>query len=131
MTHRTVVNCETGVTSIVEYTAEEQAVHDAAVAAQQAEAEAQAIRLIADADLYKDQKKAEAIRVIAEAQAWALSTKGTSLESDGAKFAQQSEILLGQVDALHSIGNSQSSKLIIIPSDLVQTVSTLANLFKK
>ena len=81
--------------------------------------------------MYKDQKKAEAIRVIAEAQAWALSTKGTSLESDGAKFAQQSEILLGQVDALHSIGNSQSSKLIIIPSDLVQTVSTLANLFKK
>ena len=40
MTHRIVVNVETGVTSIVEYTAEEQAVHDAAVAAQ---AEAQAL----------------------------------------------------------------------------------------
>ena len=34
MTHRTVVNCETGVTTQVEYTAEEQAAHDAAVAAQ-------------------------------------------------------------------------------------------------
>jgi len=34
MTHRTVVNCETGVVSQVEYTAEEQVVHDAAVAAQ-------------------------------------------------------------------------------------------------
>jgi hypothetical protein len=34
MTHRIVVNVETGVTSIVEYTAEEQAIHDAAVAAQ-------------------------------------------------------------------------------------------------
>jgi hypothetical protein len=47
MTHRIVVNVETGVTSIVEYTAEEQAVHDAAVAAQVAEAlalaEAQAL----------------------------------------------------------------------------------------
>ena len=42
MTHRTVVNCETGVVSQVEYTAEEQAVHDAAVAAQ-AEAEAAAL----------------------------------------------------------------------------------------
>jgi hypothetical protein len=42
MTHRTVVNCETGVVTQVEYTAEEQAVHDAAVAAQ-AEAEAQAL----------------------------------------------------------------------------------------
>ena len=40
MTHRIVVNVETGVTSIVEYTAEEQAAHDAAVAAQ---AEAQAL----------------------------------------------------------------------------------------
>jgi len=42
MTHRIVVNVETGVTSIVEYTPEEQAVHDAAVAAQLAEAQAQA-----------------------------------------------------------------------------------------
>ena len=36
MTHRIEVNVETGVTTQVEYTAEEQAVHDAAVAAQQA-----------------------------------------------------------------------------------------------
>jgi hypothetical protein len=47
MTHRIVVNVETGVTSIVEYTPEEQAIHDAAVAAQLAEAlalaEAQAL----------------------------------------------------------------------------------------
>ena len=43
MTHRIVVNVETGVTSIVEYTAEEQAIHDAAVAAQLAEAEAKAL----------------------------------------------------------------------------------------
>jgi hypothetical protein len=41
MTHRTVVNCETGVVTQVEYTAEEQAVYDAAVASQ-ALAEAQA-----------------------------------------------------------------------------------------
>ena len=41
MTHRTVVNVETGVVTQVEYTAEEQAAHDAAVAAQ-ALAEAQA-----------------------------------------------------------------------------------------
>ena len=40
MTHRTVVNCETGQITQVEYTAEEQAAYDAAVAAQ-ASAEAQ------------------------------------------------------------------------------------------
>jgi hypothetical protein len=36
MTHRIVVHVETGVTTQVEYTPEEQAIHDAAVAAQQA-----------------------------------------------------------------------------------------------
>jgi hypothetical protein len=40
MTHRIVVNCEIGVTTQVEYTAEEQAIHDAAVV-EQAEAQAQ------------------------------------------------------------------------------------------
>ena len=35
MTHRIEVNVETGVTTQVEYTAEEQAAYDAAVAAQQ------------------------------------------------------------------------------------------------
>ena len=40
MTHRIVVNVETGVVTQVEYTPEEQAAHDAAVAAQAA-AEAQ------------------------------------------------------------------------------------------
>ena len=43
MTHRIEVNCETGVTTQVEYTAEEQALHDAAVAQQVAEAEAKAL----------------------------------------------------------------------------------------
>jgi hypothetical protein len=38
MTHRIEVNVETGVTTQVEYTAEEQAAHDAAVAAQEAAA---------------------------------------------------------------------------------------------
>ena len=38
MTHRIEVNVETGVTTQVEYTAEEQAAYDAAVAQQAAEA---------------------------------------------------------------------------------------------
>jgi len=36
MTHRIVVDLQTGVTTQVQYTPEEQAIHDAAVAAQQA-----------------------------------------------------------------------------------------------
>jgi hypothetical protein len=43
MTHRIVVNVETGVTLIIEYTVEEQALHDAAVTAQQVEAQALAL----------------------------------------------------------------------------------------
>ena len=37
MTHRIEVNCETGETKVVEYTPEEQAAYDAAVAAKQAQ----------------------------------------------------------------------------------------------
>ena len=48
MTHRIVVNVQTGETTIVEYTPEEQAAHDAAVAAQ-ALADAQAAQALADA----------------------------------------------------------------------------------
>ena len=49
MTHRIVVNVETGVTSIVEYTAEEQAIHDAAVAAAAQAAAAAEAQALADA----------------------------------------------------------------------------------
>ena len=41
MTHRIEVNVQTGETKIIEYTPEEQAAHDAAVAAQQAEQQAE------------------------------------------------------------------------------------------
>jgi hypothetical protein len=62
MTHRIVVNVETGVTSIVEYIAEEQLVHDAAVAAQQAEAEAKALaeaQALADAQALAEAQAAQ------------------------------------------------------------------------
>ena len=49
MTHRIVVNCETGVVTIVEYTPEEQAIHDAAVAAQAEAAAAAEAQALADA----------------------------------------------------------------------------------
>jgi regulator of protease activity HflC (stomatin/prohibitin superfamily) len=97
----------------------------------EAEAQAQAIRLEADAHLYKAQKEAEAIRATAEAQAWALSTKGASLENEGAKFAQQSEILRAQVDALQSLGGADNAKIVVIPSDLVQTAASLGQLLRK
>ncbi len=96
-----------------------------------AEAEALKIRVEADALFYKAQKEAEAIRVTAEAQAWALSTKGASLEAEGAKFAQQSEILRAQVDALQSLGGADNAKIVVIPSDLVQTAAGLAQLLRK
>lgn len=97
----------------------------------EAEAQAQAIRLEADARLYKAQKEAEATRVTAEAQAWALATKGASLETEGAKFAQQSEILRAQVDALQSVGGADNAKIVVIPSDLVQTAASLGSLLRK
>ena len=97
----------------------------------EAEADALRVRLEADALLYKAQKEAEAIRVTAEAEAWALTTKGTSLQNDGAKVAQQGEILMAQVTALQSLGSADNSKIVVIPTDLVQTAATLGNLLRR
>lgn len=93
-----------------------------------AEAEATRIRLEADALLYKAQKAAEATKVTAEADAWALSTKGNALATEGAKFAQQSEILSAQVEALKKLGEAENSKIIVLPSDLIQTATSLTAL---
>ena len=54
MTHRIVVNVQTGEVTQVEYTPEEQAAHDAAVAAQLAEAQAQALAEAAQAQQIPD-----------------------------------------------------------------------------
>ena len=54
MTHRIVVNVQTGEVTQVEYTPEEQAAHDAAVAAQLAEAEAQLAEAQAQAQQIPD-----------------------------------------------------------------------------
>ena len=48
MTHRIVVDLQTGTTTQVEYTAEEQAAYDAAVAAQEAEAPAEVVETPAE-----------------------------------------------------------------------------------
>jgi len=96
-----------------------------------AEASAFQIRMEADAELYRAQKEAEAIKVLAEAEAWALSTKGKSLESQGGISAQQSEIMRAQVEALKSLGGAENSKLVVIPTDLVQAAASFGNLFAK
>jgi regulator of protease activity HflC (stomatin/prohibitin superfamily) len=96
-----------------------------------AEAQALRVRLEADALLYKAQKQAEAIRVTAEAQAWALATKGVSLETEGAKFAQQSEILRAQVEALESLGGSSNSKFVVVPAELIQTAASIGAFLRK
>jgi hypothetical protein len=48
MTHRIVVNCATGEVTRVEYTPEEQAAHDAAIAAELAAQEAPATEPVAE-----------------------------------------------------------------------------------
>jgi regulator of protease activity HflC (stomatin/prohibitin superfamily) len=96
-----------------------------------AEAQALRVRLEADALLYKASKEAEAIRLTAEAQAWALATKGVSLEADGAKFAQQSEILRAQVEALESLGGSSSTKFVVVPAELIQTAASIGSFLRR
>lgn len=100
-----------------------------------AEGERRAVELAADAKLYEAQKEAEAIRVQADARAYAIKieaeaeaeqtrTVAAAIAADG-QPAIDFEIMKRQVDALQSVGASESAKTVIVPTDVTAALGTL------
>jgi regulator of protease activity HflC (stomatin/prohibitin superfamily) len=93
-----------------------------------AEGEKRAIELAADAKLYEAQKEADAVRVQAEADAYAVEVKAradaaqTRLLADAiadrGQPAVDFEILKRQVDAMGQLAASDSTKSLILPTDI-------------
>jgi regulator of protease activity HflC (stomatin/prohibitin superfamily) len=100
-----------------------------------AEGEAQKKRLEADADLYKEQKKAEGIRILAEAEAYAINTRAAAIEKPGGILALEGEIRLNQLKSLEKtlqgLGTSDNTKWVIFPQDLVQAAGKFAKILEK
>lgn len=92
----------------------------------EAEGKKEAAQLDADAQLYIAQKQAEARRTIADADAYAVRAVAEAI-SDGGDGAVNFEVKKLQADALRALGESGNSKLIFIPSEALETLSSAAS----
>jgi len=97
----------------------------------EAEGAKQSTQLQADAMLYKAQREAEAKRITAEAEAFSVNVVANAILNGGAS-AVDFEIKKIQASAIQEIGKSGSSKIILIPSDVLSGLTgSLSNLVNK
>jgi regulator of protease activity HflC (stomatin/prohibitin superfamily) len=88
----------------------------------EAEGTKQSTQLQADAMLYMAQKEAEAKRITADAEAYAVSVVANAI-SNGGSSAVEFEIKKIQASAIQDIGKGSNSKIILIPSELLSSLS--------
>jgi regulator of protease activity HflC (stomatin/prohibitin superfamily) len=94
----------------------------------QAEGDRQAAQLQADARLYTAQKDAEAKKILADAEAYSVTVVAKAI-SDGGVAAVDFEIRKLQAAAVQSLGSSESSKIVLLPSDALTALTGMAGKF--
>lgn len=92
----------------------------------QAEGEKEAAQLRADADLYAAQKQAEARKTLADADAYAVRSVSSAI-AEGGESAINFEVKKIQADALRALGTSDNSKLILVPAEILETLSAVGS----
>ena len=96
-----------------------------------AEGEKQSAQLKADAELYTAQKQAEAKMVIADAEAYAVNAVAKAIASGGGS-AIEFEIKKLQAQAIQQLGQSASTKFVMLPADVLGSLSSSAkDIFNK
>ena len=103
-----------------------------------AEGEKRSVELAADARLYEAEKEAQAVRVAAEADAYAVEIKAKADAEQtrllAAAIAEQGqpavdfEIMKRQVEAIGQLAASDSTKSIILPTNVTGVLGSLAAL---
>jgi regulator of protease activity HflC (stomatin/prohibitin superfamily) len=88
----------------------------------EAEGKREAAQLEADAQLYAAQRQAEAKRTLAEAEAFAIQVVSGSI-SKGGQAAIDFEVRKVNAEAVKVLGSSASSKVVVIPSDVIDVFS--------
>lgn len=92
----------------------------------QAEGEKEAAQLKADADLYTAQRQAEARKTLADADAYAVSVVAKAIATGG-ESAINSEVKKIQAKAIETVGSNQSSKIVLLPAELMDSLSSVAS----
>jgi len=110
----------------------------------EAEGEKQSVQLKAEAKLYEAQKEAEALKVTADAEAYSVKVKAQA-DADQTKLLAEAiskngqpainfEIMKRQVEAIGKLASSDSSKTLIIPTEvtgILGGIETLMNTIQK
>ena len=106
-----------------------------------AEGEKQSVQLAADARLYEAEKEAEATRLAADADAYAIRAKAEAdaeqtrlialAIADNGQPAINFEIMKRQVDALSMVASGESSKTVIVPTDVVGAIGSIETLLQQ
>lgn len=91
----------------------------------QAEGEKEAAQLKADADLYTAQRQAEARKTLADADAYAVSVVAKAIATGG-ESAINFEVKKIQAKAIETVGSNQSSKIVLLPAELMDSLSSVA-----
>lgn len=95
---------------------------------QEAEGRRQSANLAADAQLYTAQQQAQAQRVLADAQAYAVQIVAEAINKGG-EAAINFDIKKIQAEAIKTLGSQPSAKLVLLPSDLLDSLSSVASSF--
>ena len=105
-----------------------------------AEGSKRSIELEAEARFFQAQKEAEAIKVNADAEAYAVKIKAeadaeqtrviASAIKDNGQPAINYEVMKRQVEALSEIASSNSSKTVIMPTEITGVIGSLQVLFE-
>ncbi len=92
----------------------------------EAEGKKQAANLAADAELYTAQQQAQAQRVLADAQAYSVKIIAEAI-NNGGEAAINFDIKKIQAEAIKTLGTQSSTKMILLPADLLETLSSVAS----
>lgn len=95
-----------------------------------AEGKKKSVELNADAELYAAQKQADAKRLLADADAYATKIIAEAINNEGAS-AIQFEIQKRQIEAIGHLSSSDNSKVILLPNDIINALSSVKSLFRK
>lgn len=92
-----------------------------------AEGSKRAAELHADGELYSAETEAKARRIRADAEAYATETIAKAIKEHG-DDALRFDLVRGQIDAMRDLSKSDSSKTIILPTDMTGSLGGLAAL---
>ncbi len=94
----------------------------------EAEGKKEATQLAADAQLYSAQKQADAQKILADAQAYSVAVVAHSI-AEGGQAAVNFEVKKIQAQAVQSLTGSANSKLIFLPTDVLDGLRSVAERF--